>query len=232
MTANDLITRTVLQFEPGHRRPASPQGLQRAEARDRLPHPGCYCQTTRTSSSASPPHGCPGPSARRRTRGPAAPAPPARPASVTVSRTATPVISAPAFPAALVPGDHAAAGRTQGCMPDSAAHVKPGHAVSTARPWPSVEIQRLHRPRGRHRRGPLHVRARPAFGPHGTPVRHEHGSAQQSSRQPFHQLSHTSRTRSEIPAYHLTRPRGLRRRSTEPLALDAKAGDAIRRHRL
>jgi hypothetical protein len=137
MTANDLITRTVLQFEPGHRRPASPQGLQRAEARDRLPHPGCYCQTTRTSSSASPPHGCPGPSARRRTRGPAAPAPPARPASVTVSRTATPVISAPAFPAALVPGDHAAAGRTQGCMPDSAAHVKPGHAVSTARPWKS-----------------------------------------------------------------------------------------------
>ena len=62
----------------------------------------------------------------------------ARPASVTVSRTASPAISAPAFPAALAPGNHA--GRrtdTPGCTPDSAAHVKPGHAPGTGTGTPS-----------------------------------------------------------------------------------------------
>ena len=49
----------------------------------------------------------------------------ARPASVTVSRTARPAISAPAFPAARIPGNRA--GRradTPGWTPDSGANVK------------------------------------------------------------------------------------------------------------
>jgi hypothetical protein len=35
---------------------------------------------------------------------------------------------------------------TRGCTPDSAARVKPEHAADAARPWPSVENRRLHRP--------------------------------------------------------------------------------------
>lgn len=35
-------------------------------------------------------------------------------------------------------------GRTQGCTLDSAARVKPGHAASAARPWPSVETPTVH----------------------------------------------------------------------------------------
>ncbi len=57
-----------------------------------------------TSSAASSPQGCPGsstpPTNARATR-----ARPARPASVTLSRTAALTISAPAFSAALVPGN-------------------------------------------------------------------------------------------------------------------------------
>jgi hypothetical protein len=69
-----------------------------------------------------------------RTRGPAAPAPPAPPApqASRSSRTARPAISTPAFPAALVPGNHA--GRqadTTGCTLDSAANVKPRGAPGT-----------------------------------------------------------------------------------------------------
>jgi hypothetical protein len=56
--------------------------------------------------------------------------------------------SAPAFPA-HPRGTTRAAGRTQGCTPDSAAHVKPEHA-DAARPWPSVEkpTVRTDRPHG------------------------------------------------------------------------------------
>jgi hypothetical protein len=59
-----------------------------------------------TSSSASAPHGWPGPSTPP-TNARATRARSARPASVTVSRTVAPAISAPAFPAALVPGNRA-----------------------------------------------------------------------------------------------------------------------------
>ena len=71
----------------------------------------------------------------------------ARPASVTVSRTARPAISAPAFPAARIPGNRA--GRradTCGCTLDSAANVKlgtppewapePRQAATHTAPWP------------------------------------------------------------------------------------------------
>jgi hypothetical protein len=50
----------------------------------------------------------------------------ARPASVTVSRTVAPAITAPAFPAALVPGNHAGHGAdTPGWTPDSGANCCP-----------------------------------------------------------------------------------------------------------
>jgi hypothetical protein len=91
----------------------------------------------------------------------------ARPASVTLSRTAHPAISAPAFSTAVVPGE-IARGRavTGGCTPDSAAHVKPEHHASAARPLPSVKqpTVRTDRPSGTHAR-PLCVR-----GPRNNPV--------------------------------------------------------------
>ena len=77
-----------------------------------------------TSSAASSPHGCPGPSTSE-TNTRAARARSARPASVTVSRTVAPAITAPAFPAAVAPGNYA--GRpadTPGWTPDSGANVK------------------------------------------------------------------------------------------------------------
>jgi hypothetical protein len=61
--------------------------------------------------------------------------PPARPARVMVS--GPPQSSAqPPFPARAGPGEVSGppGGRTQGCMLDSAAPVKPGHAASAARP--------------------------------------------------------------------------------------------------
>ena len=52
------------------------------------------------------------------------------PGSVTLSRTASPAIRAPAFPAALVPGEnHAGRADTWGCTPDSAAGVKAEQAA-------------------------------------------------------------------------------------------------------
>jgi hypothetical protein len=99
-----------------------------------------------TSNAATSPHGCPGPSSPS-TNARASRARSARPASVTVSRTARPAITAPAFPAARIPGNHA--GRradTCGCTLDSAANVKPGHpperapeprqAATHTAPWP------------------------------------------------------------------------------------------------
>ena len=59
-----------------------------------------------TSKTAASPHGCSGPSTAP-TNARAALARSARPASVTLSRTAVSAISAPTFPAALVPGNHA-----------------------------------------------------------------------------------------------------------------------------
>jgi hypothetical protein len=77
---------------------------------------------------------------------------PLRPATVTLARMSSPAISAPAFPSALVPENHAGR-RTRRCTPDSAAHVKPGHAASAARPWPSVKTPtvRTDRPNDAYR---------------------------------------------------------------------------------
>jgi hypothetical protein len=107
--------------------------------RDRLPsapEPPCrmlLANSSLTSSAASSPHGCPGPSTpavnARATR-----ARSARPATVTLSRTAM-AISAPAFPGPpRVPGNHPGPpAATQGCTPDSASRVKPGN-TPLARP--------------------------------------------------------------------------------------------------
>ena len=51
----------------------------------------------------------------------------ARPASVTLSRTTSPVISAPAFPAALTREPRGGGADTRRCPLSSPAHVKPGH---------------------------------------------------------------------------------------------------------
>jgi len=71
----------------------------------------------------------------------------ARPATVTLSRTTAPAISAP-------PSRRPALGScradTEGYTPGSAVHVKPEHAAGGARPWPSVEkpTVRTDRPHG------------------------------------------------------------------------------------
>jgi hypothetical protein len=62
-----------------------------------------------TSSAATSPHGCPGPSTPSTNARPSR-ARSARPARVTVSRTVRPTISAPAFPAASSPGNRGLAG--------------------------------------------------------------------------------------------------------------------------
>jgi hypothetical protein len=52
----------------------------------------------------------------------------------------SPAVSAPALPpGALVPGGVKRAGRHTQMHACPAAHIKPGHAASPARPWPSVE---------------------------------------------------------------------------------------------
>jgi hypothetical protein len=82
----------------------------------------------------------PGRAPRLRTRGRPAPALPARPATVPLSRTAAPVIAHHPFPATRTPGKSAGPrADTPGCTLDSAVHVKPEQAASAARPWPSVE---------------------------------------------------------------------------------------------
>ncbi len=101
------------------------RGHDRLARSTRAAVPQTIGESSPTSSAATSPHGWPepsSPSANAR----ASRARPARPASVTVSR-ARPAISAPAFPAARAPGNHA--GRradTAGCTLDSAANVKPG----------------------------------------------------------------------------------------------------------
>lgn len=87
-----------------------------------------------TSKTAASLHRCPGPSTAptncraTRTRS-------GRPASVTVSRTASPVIAAPAFPARPAPEKPPGCQTdTRGWTPDSAPHVKPEHAASAAHP--------------------------------------------------------------------------------------------------
>jgi hypothetical protein len=71
-----------------------------------------------------PPHKCPGPEARQTSRRPSAHARPGRPR-----------LGEPRGP----PGRPHMEG-----TPGSAAPLKPGHAASTARPWPSVESPTVH----------------------------------------------------------------------------------------
>ena len=86
-----------------------------------------------TSKTATSPQGCPGPSTSE-TNARAARARSARPASVTVSRTAAPAITAPAFPAAPPREIGRAAGGHRECTLDSAANVKP-HTGLRGPPW-------------------------------------------------------------------------------------------------
>jgi hypothetical protein len=81
-----------------------------------------------------------------------------RPASVTLSRTATLAISAPAFPAALVPGIARAAGRTHRDGRPTRRHASSQPAPGAARPCGPWKAQRLHRPCRRPETGPLCVR--------------------------------------------------------------------------
>ena len=101
-----------------------------------------------TSRAASSPHGCPGPGTpavnARATR-----ARSARPATVTLSRTAALATSAPAFPGPpRSPGNHPGPQPgTRGCTPGPAARVKPG---TRRRRGPSVAVRETadgaHRP--------------------------------------------------------------------------------------
>jgi hypothetical protein len=80
--------------------------------------------------------------------------PPARPASVTLSRTASPAITAPALPRPPRPGKPAGQRADAGkCTLSSAVNVKPAHGLRGPCPW-------LVR-----RRGPVHGRPRKADGP-------------------------------------------------------------------
>jgi hypothetical protein len=88
------------------------------------------------SSAASAPHGCPGPVTPAVNARAPAPAPPTR--QLSRSPGPPPQPSAHRLPAAP-PETAGQPGRTRGCTPGSAAHVKPEHAASAGRPWPSVE---------------------------------------------------------------------------------------------
>ena len=58
------------------------------------------------------------------------------------------------------PAAHDASGDLSPMAPTSGDRLKPEHAASAARPWPSVESRRLHRPRDGRGRRPLYVRGR------------------------------------------------------------------------
>jgi hypothetical protein len=92
------------------------------------PEPECrtlFPKTSLTSNTATSPHGCPGPSTSP-TNLRAARARSARPASVTLSRTATLAITAPALPGRPAPGKPAGQRADAGtCTLSSAANVKP-----------------------------------------------------------------------------------------------------------
>ena len=119
--------------------PGAPEPLCRTE----LP------KTSLTSKTASSPHGCPGPSTAE-TNARAARVRSTRPASVTLSRTATLPIAAPALPRPPRPGKPGGQRANAGtCTLNSTANVKPRTAPppptwSVARPWsrpPSVAVR-------------------------------------------------------------------------------------------
>ena len=106
-------------------------------------------------------------------------------------------------------------------------------------PCPSVESQRLHRPRDGHGRCPLYVRefpARPADGPDHADTKRAHVDTppQPISRLPSSDdiLESRSNTGGCGPGSGPRWPTDHSKRSAEPLALHVKAGDTIRRHRL
>ena len=131
--------------------------------------PDAVAEQLAPSSAASAPHGCPGPITpavnARATR-----ARSARPATVTLSRTAAPAISAP--PSAAPPRKRAA-GRTQGIHARlsgarQARKTPPARPVR-GRPW---KADGAHRPSWRPGRRPLSVRGHRNASTHGDASRY------------------------------------------------------------
>jgi hypothetical protein len=136
------------------------------------PEPECRTllpKTSLTSKTATSPHGCPGPSTTE-TKERAARARSARPASVTLSRTVSPAITAPALPGRPIPGNQPGSGRTQGHARSTPLCTSSRHTGLRGpcpwlvrgrgpRPWPSVKKPTVHtdRPDGTDAR-PLCVR--------------------------------------------------------------------------
>jgi hypothetical protein len=116
------------------------------------PEPLCRTELTKTSltsKTATSPYGCPGPSTSE-TNARAVRARSTRPASVTLSRTASPAITAPALPRPPrpVPGNQPGSGGTQGHARSPQPRTSSRHnRIRGPRPWPA------------RRRGP--VRDRP-----------------------------------------------------------------------
>ena len=121
--------------------------------RSARPAAGHYCRTARSPAGWRHPRtGARDRASRRRTRGRPAPAPPARPATVTLSRISGPAISAPAFPGRLSPADHR--GRQAGCTGMHARLSGSRQAGTRDRRGPSVAVRgkrtvHTDRPRGR-----------------------------------------------------------------------------------
>ena len=130
----------VGDVDPDHAADGPDRDRDRLPLRARAAVPDAVAEQL-TSSAASSPHGCPGPSTpavnTRATR-----ARSARPAIVTLSRTAL-VINTSAFPGPpRVPGNHPGRRRAhRDALPDSAPGVKPGNTPPArpvrGRPWKS-----------------------------------------------------------------------------------------------
>ncbi len=128
--------------------------------------PDTVAESSLTSKTAASPHGCPGPGTPP-TNARATRARSARPVSVTVSRTATPVISAPPPRPPSSRGTTRAARRAhRDARPTRRPTSSRDTPLARARPWPSVESRRLHRPSRQSGRRPLCVRGCRNIGVH------------------------------------------------------------------
>ena len=116
-------------------------------------------QVTPNSSSktAASPHGCPGltnPADERSGQ----PRPLCPPAKCHGLPDRYPSHQRTAFPPARAPGKHRGRRADTGGAHPTRRRVKPEQAACAARPWPSVETRRVHRPSRRPARRPLCVR--------------------------------------------------------------------------
>jgi hypothetical protein len=116
-------------------------------------------QVTPNSSSktAASPHGCPGltnPADERSGQ----PRPLCPPAKCHGLPDRYPSHQRTAFPPARAPGKHRGRRADTGGARPTRRRVKPEQAACAARPWPSVETRRVHRPSRRPARRPLCVR--------------------------------------------------------------------------